>query len=160
MLSELDQKHLVEIESLIADQPEGRERIDVAMRFLHSNRSYYHWVGVYILKGSQLHVGPYYGPKTDHTVIPVGRGVCGSAVDQNKNQVVEDVTALDNYLSCNMETKSEIVVLVRDPDGSGRVVGQIDIDGTEIGSFANEEPFLEAVALLIGPSLKILQNLM
>lgn len=152
-----EQKQIDEIKSLCQSAGEARAVVDGVMKYLQENRGDYHWVGVYILKGSELHLGPYYGPETDHLIIPVGRGVCGTAVATNQNQVIEDVRALDNYLACNLETRSEIVVLIRDPDGSGRVVGQIDIDGTKVGSLNGEEPFLAQVAGLIAPAVKTLQ---
>ena len=56
------------------------------------------WVGVYLLAGETLLLGPYAGPPTEHTRIPVGVGVCGTAVALDSNVVVDDVAALDNYL--------------------------------------------------------------
>ena len=107
----------------------------------------YHWVGVYWLREMALYVGPYAGPITHHTVIPVGQGVCGTAVAEDKNQVVSDVRARSNYLACNIETRSEIVVLIRNPE-TFRVIGQIDADGTAPGGFdaPNEEEFLTEIA--------------
>jgi len=90
----------------------------------------------------------YVGAETDHTHIPVGRGVCGTAVAQNANQVIEDVTALDNYLACSLTTKSEIVTLIR--DASGAILGQIDIDGHTVGAFdSTDEAFLDALGELL-----------
>ena len=86
----------------------------------------------------------YVGEVTEHTRIPVGRGVCGTAVAENKNQVIDDVNALGNYLACSISTKSEIVVLIR---RHGEILGQIDIDSDEVGAFnASDEKFLEEVA--------------
>ncbi len=86
-------------------------------------------------------LGPYHGPHTDHDRIPVGRGVCGTAVKENRNQVIADVRELTNYLACNLETRAEIVVLIRER-GTGRILGQIDVDGTQVGAFRDEERFL------------------
>lgn len=138
------------IKSIAAAGGDPRQVIQSVMEHLKAGRSDFHWVGVYVLKGNELHVGPYTGPVTDHVRIPVGRGVCGTAVAENKNQVVDDVSALGNYLACNLETKSEIVVLVRDQKGT--VVGQIDIDSTKLGAFnRDDERFLEQVAAVIAP---------
>ena len=105
------------------------------------------WSGIYRLEGDELHLDEYVGAVTDHTRIPVGRGVCGAAVAENKNQIVADVNTLDNYLSCSISTKSEIVVLIRRGD---EVLGQIDIDGHRVGQFGSEEEeFLEALGLLL-----------
>jgi len=107
----------------------------------------YNWCGVYRLEGDTLVLDEYVGEETEHTRIPVGRGVCGTSVAENKNQVIEDVNALGNYLACSISTKSEIVVLIR---RGGEILGQIDIDGHEVGAFdASDEAFLEALAAIL-----------
>src|SRR5919201_4434864 len=70
-------------------------------------------VYMYMLHGDELVLEAYAGRETDHTRIPVGKGVCGTAVATGEDQNVPDVGALDNYLACNLETKSELVVLIR-----------------------------------------------
>lgn len=107
----------------------------------------YDWSGIYRLHGDMLHIDAYVGATTDHTEIPVGRGVCGTAVAEDKNQVVEDVRELENYLSCSAFTRSEIVVLIRQGD---EVLGQIDIDGHTVGAFDDQdEKFLDELAALL-----------
>lgn len=119
------------------------------MQAIHDRHPHYEWVGLYLLQGGELVLGPYVGAPTDHTRIPVGVGVCGTAVAQRRNQVVEDVLRLDNYLACSASVRSEIVVLVRDGE---RVLGQIDADCDQVGAFdASDEAFLEQVAALIAP---------
>lgn len=106
--------------------------------------STYDWSGIYALRGDTLYLDAFVGASTDHTEIPVGRGVCGTAVAENANQVVEDVRALDNYLSCSAFTRSEIVVLIHGPEG---ILGQIDIDSHQVGAFdESDEKFLKALA--------------
>src|SRR5690349_12530256 len=100
----------------------------------------YDWSGIYRLEGETLHLDAYVGAATDHTEIPVGRGVCGTAVAEDANQVIDDVRELSNYLSCSAFTRSEIVVLIRDGE---RILGQIDIDGHTVGQFdATDEAML------------------
>lgn len=107
----------------------------------------YHWSGIYRLEGDALVLDEYVGEATEHTRIQVGVGVCGTAVAENANQVIEDVRELDNYLSCSLATRSEIVVLIRK---QGSILGQIDIDGHETGAFdATDEAFLAGLAELI-----------
>ena len=121
----------------------GRTLRHLAMRLLNEVRGY-HWCGVYRLEGDVLILDEYVGAPTDHTRIPVGKGVCGTAVAENKNQVVADVSKLDNYLACSTETRSEIVVLIR---RDGKVLGQIDIDSHDPGCFdETDESLLESVA--------------
>jgi len=107
------------------------------------------WVGVYLLVGDTLFLGPFVGPPTEHTRIPVGVGVCGTAVARNANLVVDDVRHLDNYLACSVGTRSEIVVLIR--DGTD-VVGQFDVDSDVAAAFGPvDEALLEGLAALAGP---------
>ena len=107
----------------------------------------YNWSGIYRLEGNELVLDEFVGEATDHTRIPVGVGVCGTAVQEDRNQVIDDVRQLDNYLACSLQTRSEIVVLIRK---EGRVLGQIDIDGYEAGSFnKSDEDFLGRVGDLI-----------
>jgi L-methionine (R)-S-oxide reductase len=115
-----------------------------AMRMLAETFPHYKWVGIYWLEGDTLVLGSYVGAATDHVRIPVGRGVCGTAVAEGKNQIVPDVRQLSNYLACSVETRSEIVVLIRNGD---RILGQIDADGHEPGAFdATDEALLTAIA--------------
>ncbi|MEQ1821036.1 MAG: GAF domain-containing protein [Fimbriimonadaceae bacterium] len=103
----------------------------------------YDWSGIYRLE-DDLILDAYVGAHTDHTRIPIGRGVCGTAVAENANQVIEDVRELSNYLSCSINTRSEIVVLIRDGD---KILGQIDIDSHTVGAFdASDEAFLDSLA--------------
>lgn len=141
-------KLLKEIEERLSRSEPQETRLQAVMKLLHDRLSHYHWVGIYWLQGDTLVLEPYVGPPTEHTHIPVGRGVCGTAVAENANQIIEDVRALENYLACNLETRSEIVVLMRDLQGE--LLGQIDVDGTEVGGFdETDEAFLEEVAGLI-----------
>lgn len=144
MLSSGPKPHLaVTLEQINLLESEGRTLRERTMLLL-SNLPDYQWSGVYRLEGETLVLDAYVGAATDHDRIPVGRGVCGTAVAENRNVVVEDVTKIENYLSCSVDTRSEIVVLIRDGD---KVLGQIDIDGHRAGAFDHQdEIFLEAVA--------------
>ena len=107
----------------------------------------YNWSGIYRLEGDTLVLDAYVGAETDHTHIPVGRGVCGTAVAEDSNQVIEDVRELTNYLACSTQTRSEIVVLIR---RGSEILGQIDIDGHTVGAFdASDEAMLESIAAIL-----------
>src|SRR5262245_54302747 len=110
-----------------------------AVGILKAERPRYHWVGIYLLEGDSLVIHHYIGKPTEHTSIPVGRGVCGMAVSQGANQIVGDVTKLDNYLACSLETLSEIVVLIR---RDTQIFGQIDIDSDLPDAFSEEDESL------------------
>jgi GAF domain-containing protein len=108
-----------------------------AVDYLAATFPTFNWVGIYVLRGDTLELGPYIGAPTEHTRIKVGVGVCGTAVARNEDMNVPDVHALDNYLACSLETASELVVLVRDPEG--HVLGQIDIDSHTPNAFGPAE---------------------
>jgi L-methionine (R)-S-oxide reductase len=109
----------------------------------------FNWVGIYMLEGDTLVLGPYIGAATEHTRIKVGVGVCGTAVARNSDMNVPDVNASDNYLACSLDTQSELVVLIR--DRAGAVVGQIDIDSHTRGAFGpEEEELVRQVAAELG----------
>ena len=115
------------------------EVLRYAVTILKEEREHYNWVGIYLVEGDTLILHNYIGKPTEHTHIPIGTGVCGVAVAEGKNQIVGDVTKLDNYLACSVETRAEIVVLIRrGPD----IVGQIDIDSDLENAFTVEDESL------------------
>jgi L-methionine (R)-S-oxide reductase len=93
-------------------------------------------VYAYMVHGDELVLEAFAGRETEHTRIPVGRGVCGTAVAEQRDQNVADVTAIGNYLACNRFTKSELVVLIRRGD---RILGQIDVDSDVPNGFGERE---------------------
>ena len=121
------------------------EKLLKICELLEQNISYYTWVGFYFANHDTqtLHLGPYVGAPTDHTVIPFGKGICGQVAVSNNNFVVPDVSAQDNYIACSFTVKSEIVVPLF---VHGKNIGQIDIDSSEIDPFTEkDERFLEFV---------------
>lgn len=93
-------------------------------------------VYAYMLHGNELVLEAFAGRETEHTRIPVGKGVCGTAVAERRDQNVADVTAIGNYLACNLFTKSELVVLIRRGD---HILGQLDIDSDVPNGFGERE---------------------
>ena len=114
-------------------------------QLLESRVEHYNWVGFYFKNGnkSELKLGPFVGEPTDHVIIPFGKGICGQVALSNKNFVVPDVSAQDNYIACSITVKAEIVVPIF---VNGANVGQIDIDSNTPDPFTEEdEQFLEFV---------------
>jgi len=93
-------------------------------------------VYAYMLHDGELILEAHAGRDTEHVRIPVGAGVCGTAVAEKADQNVPDVTAVGNYLACNAFTKSELVVLIRRGD---HILGQIDIDSDVRDGFGERE---------------------
>ena len=117
---------------------------------LYDGLENYSWVGIYLVEGDDLVLGPWKGPEaTEHVRIPVGQGICGAAAATGETEIVDDVNADERYLSCFPSTRSEIVVPIAH---EGRVVGEIDIDSDRPAAFGEaDRAFLERVALLISP---------
>jgi GAF domain-containing protein len=117
-----------------------------AVRKIKTSDDKHDWVGVYLLdpEKNELWLHNYVGSPTEHARIPVGQGVCGTAVEQKANQNVPDVTKVANYLACSTATKSELVVLIRAGD---EIFGQIDIDSNKAAAFSkDDEGAVQAVA--------------
>jgi len=121
----------------------AEEKLQQICDFLRENVSHYNWVGFYFHKDNEsvLELTQYSGTPTEHTIIPFGKGICGQVALSNKNFVVPDVKAQDNYIACSMSVKSEIVVPIF---VNGKNIGQIDIDSETLNPFSEkDERFLE-----------------
>ena len=126
---------------------------------LMANLPHFNWTGIYWLNNNNiLELFDYYvGKKTDHTRIPIGKGVCGTSVAENRNIVIDDVLELDNYLACSLETRSEIVVLIKDSDNT--ILGQIDIDSDQVKAFDEiDRQNMEVLASKLAYHKKVLLN--
>ena len=127
--------------------PDAPSLLTEVVKLLQRERPHYHWVGVYLLQGQELVLGPYVGKPTPHTRIPLNKGVCGAAASTGETIIVDNVNSDPRYLACSLETRSEIVVPIRH---EGRILGEIDIDSDAPGAFTpDDRELLEAVAGLI-----------
>ncbi|MFQ6126438.1 MAG: GAF domain-containing protein [Candidatus Heimdallarchaeota archaeon] len=114
-----------------------------------SKMPYFDWTGIYLLNPvkQELYLYYYVGKPTEHIIIPVGKGVCGSAVAEHTDKIIEDVTQEENYLACSLETRSEIVVLL---EKDREILGQIDIDSDEVRAFdETDRKYLRKIAKII-----------
>jgi L-methionine (R)-S-oxide reductase len=137
-----------EIQTLMASGEPDETVLNEAVRRIHGARPLWDWSGIYLLTGDTLVLGPRTAP-ADHSRIAIGEGVCGTAVSEGRNQVVEDVREVENYLACSIHTRSELVVLIRD---SGEIVGEFDIDSDTVGAFTSEdEALLEELGEIVAP---------
>jgi GAF domain-containing protein len=134
----------------VAEAPGPEAAAQRAVEVLHDRFGHYDWIGIYWVDGTDLVLGPWIGPEaTEHTRIPIGTGICGAAAASGTTEIIADVNADPRYLACFTTTRSEIVVPIFD---GGEVVGEIDIDGSEIGAFDDTDRlFLEEVAALLAP---------
>jgi L-methionine (R)-S-oxide reductase len=111
---------------------------------------HYSWTGFYMLDSGDpntLILGPFVGVPTPHVRIPVTQGICGAAVASGETVIVDDVNADPRYLSCSIDTKSEIVVPIY---ARGKLIGEIDIDSHDPAAFTEEDKsLLEKIAQII-----------
>jgi len=142
---------LASLSAAVGVESDPRSAMECAVAILKQELPYYTWVGIYLLEGDELVLGPFLGKPSPHTRIPLGSGICGAAATERATLIVDDVNADPRYLACSIETKSEIVVPIMD---GGRVLGEIDIDSDRPAAFgAVDRTLIEAVAALLAPKL-------
>jgi L-methionine (R)-S-oxide reductase len=141
---------LDELDGILERGGDADDVLREVVSFLHDRFEHYSWVGIYLVEGDDLVLGPWRGPEaTEHVRIPVGQGICGAAAASGRTEIVDDVNTDPRYLACFPSTRSEVVVPI---SFEGRVVGEIDIDSDEPAAFGEgDREFLERVASLISP---------
>ncbi len=144
-LSREQAKELLDRLNAAVGQASGRSAREAVVRFLNSAVPTYSWVGIYLVEGKDLVLDAWSGPSaTEHTRIPIGKGVCGYAAKAGKTEIVSDVTKDPRYLQCFLSTKAEIVVPIF---RGGSVVGEVDVDSDQLDAFSSlDREFLEAVS--------------
>jgi len=131
--------------------PAGHAALVRAVEILKSRVPHYTWVGIYLVDGDELQLGPFLGKPSPHTRIPLGRGICGAAASEKTTIVVDDVNSDPRYLACSLETRSEIVVPIM---RGTQVLGEIDIDSDVPAAFGSgDRHMLEAVAAILSEKL-------
>ena len=138
---------LSSVRMAIEHAPSYTEAMAQAVNVLKEQMPDYSWVGVYLMDGQELVLGPFRGKPSPHTRIPLNQGICGAAASTKETIIVDDVDADPRYLACSLETRSEIVVpILRGSD----VLGEIDIDSDKKAAFGPaDRELLEAVANLL-----------
>jgi L-methionine (R)-S-oxide reductase len=138
------------VDRIVNREAEPDEVLRKTVEILHDRFDHYSWVGIYLVEGNDLVLGPWKGPQaTEHVRIPVGQGICGAAAASGRTEIVDDVSADERYLACFPSTQSEIVVPIA---YEGKIVGEIDIDSDRPAAFGEaDRTFLKRVALLISP---------
>jgi len=124
------------IEALVKINPEGL--LLRICELLKQDIYHYDWVGFYILdrEKNELVLGSFVGKPTPHTHIAVGKGICGQVAESGQTMVVQDVTRVENYISCGLDVQSEIVVPIMK---NGKFVAELDIDSHSPGPFTEED---------------------
>lgn len=135
-----------QVESLIEGENNTAGQLANAAALLHETMGWW-WTGFYLVDGDTLRLGPFQGPVACYN-IKRGRGVCGTAWEQNSTIVVPDVEQFPGHIACSSLSRSEIVVPLHD-DG-GAVIGVLDIDSKELATFDDVDArWLEEIARVI-----------
>ena len=141
-----------EIEALTSDVTDLTANLSNVSALLNMELSDINWVGFYLLKDNELILGPFQG-KPACVTIPVGKGVCGTAVSTDSTKLVKDAHKFPGHIACDSASNSEIVMPLHDK--SGKVVAVLDIDSPDKGRFTEADK--EGI-LLLGPVLEKLFN--
>jgi L-methionine (R)-S-oxide reductase len=144
---------LDEITRQIHSEPDPDRAMAAAVATLKRRMPDYSWVGIYLLDGNELVLGPFEGKPSPHARIPLGRGICGAAASEKATIIVDDVNADPRYLACSVETRSEIVVPIM---SGSEVLGELDIDSDRLAAFDSaDQQLLEAVASLLAARMSV-----
>ena len=124
-----------QLSALIGGVPHRIANLANAAALLYHTLDGLNWAGFYLLEDDVLVLGPFQG-RPACIEIPVGRGVCGTAVAEGRTQLVRDVHQFPGHIACDSASNSEIVVPIRT---GGKIVGVLDIDSPQIGRFTEED---------------------
>ena len=138
------------LSALVSDVPYPVANLANAAALLWEALPEINWAGFYLMESNQLILGPFQG-KHACIVIPVGKGVCGTAVARRETQLVDDVHAFPGHIACDSASNSEIVVpLYKD----NRIIGVLDIDSPVFARFSDaDREGLEAFAQILQQAL-------
>ena len=124
-----------QLDALLHGEPDVIANLSNASALLNQFLTDINWVGFYLMKDGELVLGPFQGLPAC-VRIPVGRGVCGTAVEKKETMLVEDVHAFPGHIACDAASNSEIVIpLFKD----GEVIGVLDIDSPSKARFTQED---------------------
>jgi len=121
-----------QLEELLKDKPNLVARMATIVAVLHHKMDYFFWTGFYLLDNGELIVGPYQGSLAC-IKLRKDTGVCWAGINTGETVVVPDVHAFPGHIACDSRSNSEIVVPVRDENGN--IIGVLDVDSKEHGSF-------------------------
>jgi len=124
-----------QLAEMTADVPHRIANLANASALLYDALADLNWAGFYLMEDGKLVLGPFQG-KIACVEIAVGKGVCGTAVEQNKTLRVEDVHQFPGHIACDCASNSEIVIPIRK---GGAVIGVLDIDSPLFSRFTAED---------------------
>ena len=125
----------LQVKALIEGEEDMIANLANISALLYEQMDDINWVGFYLVKQGELVLGPFQG-KVACVRIPIGEGVCGTAVFQNKTQLVADVHKFPGHIACDHASNSEIVIPIQ---YNNQVVGVLDIDSPRKVRFDSED---------------------
>lgn len=141
-----------QVESLIEGENNPVGQLANAAALLHETMGWW-WTGFYLVKDGELQLGPFQGPIACYR-IKKGRGVCGTAWQEDRTIVVADVEQFPGHIACSSLSRSEIVVPLH--DASGNVIGVLDIDSKELSTFDDiDARWLEEIVHVIEKTVEL-----
>ncbi len=142
------QRIVDQLEGLVGKSSDPVARMATVAAVLHHKQPAFSWTGFYLLRDGDLVIGPYQGPVACLVLLPRHTGVCWTGVDRGETVVVADVHAFPGHIACDVRSRSEIVVPLR--DAAGAVAGVLDVDSTRHAAFDEvDAEWLERAATLI-----------
>lgn len=124
-----------QLDALLDGEKNSIANLSNASALLNQFLERINWVGFYLMEEGELVLGPFQGLPAC-VRIPVGKGVCGTAVADKETMLVEDVQAFPGHIACDAASRSEIVVPLMKED---QVIGVLDIDSPELNRFTKED---------------------
>lgn len=141
------QQLVLQIEALVENETEPVGVLANVASAIHHAFDNFFWTGFYLIQNKVLRLGPFQGTPACYD-IPVGKGVCGTAVAEDRTIVVDDVEQFPGHIACSALSRSEIVVPMR--NACGAVVGVLDIDSTQYATFdAIDQRWLEKIVAIV-----------
>ena len=140
---------LPQVQGLLSGEPDSLANMANLAALLHQEMGFW-WTGFYRVEGEELILGPFQGPIAC-TRIAYGRGVCGTAWKEKRTVVVPDVEQFPGHIACSAASRSEIVVPIFKED---KIIGVLDIDSTEVGTFdKTDREYLEKAMDILSRNL-------
>lgn len=145
---------LKEVKNIARQKISATKRLQEICDLLRSEIKTYDWVGFYVVNPEdkrELILGPFSGEPTEHVRIPFGKGICGQAAETKQTFIINDVAKESNYLSCNTQVRSEIVLpIFKDKE----IMGELDLDSHTVAAFEkDDEDFLREVSKIVSKIL-------
>lgn len=124
-----------QVKSIVAGEKDVTANMANISALLYWGLEKVNWAGFYLLKENQLVLGPFHGQPACIR-IPIGKGVCGTAVSESKIQLIKDVHQFSGHIACDAASNSEIVLPVYQDN---QIIAVLDLDSPDIGRFDAED---------------------